>query len=70
MRLANVVIDGEFQGAECSSDLKIGGWMVSGQERPQEPVVDLGVADREALTVAGQDVGVAVFEPQTSGSSS
>ena len=40
------------------------GWSTIGGERgSQEPIMDLGVEERDALPVTGQDVGVAVREP-------
>src|SRR6266516_5816260 len=37
--------------------------MVGGGQRSEQAVVDLGVEDRQALAVGGQDVGVGVFDP-------
>jgi hypothetical protein len=36
---------------------------MGGQQRLQEPDVDLGVEDRDPLPVGGQDVGVGLGQP-------
>ena len=37
-------------------------WAVCGQQRAEQAVVHLGVEDREALPVRGEDVGVGVLD--------
>jgi hypothetical protein len=44
--------------AERSAQRLWGGWVVGRGQRPQQPVVELVVEDRDALPVRGQDVGV------------
>jgi hypothetical protein len=39
------------------------GWLVRGDQWSQQPVVDFGVEDGEALPVVGEDVGVGVRQP-------
>ncbi len=39
------------------------GWIVRCDQWPQQPVVKLGVEDRDALPVGGQEVGVAAGQP-------
>jgi len=50
-----VLVDGAQGGAQLRWGLRCGG----GQQRPQDAVVDLGVEDRERLTVGGELVAVA-----------
>jgi hypothetical protein len=52
----NLVIDGAQGIPECSRGLGL----VTGHERAQQPVMHLGVEDREAQAVRGQGVPVAV----------
>ena len=45
---------------QCLAEFGRCWWLVGGQQWCQEPVVDLGVEDRDALAVGGQVVGVGV----------
>ena len=48
---------------EGLADLQWGGWGVGGHQRPEDPVVDLGVEDGEPLPVSGEEVGIRVLQP-------
>jgi hypothetical protein len=50
-------------GAQRLAQWRWGRWLVGGQQRDEDPVVDLGVEDREAEAVRGQGVGVGVRQP-------
>ena len=54
-----MLVDGAQGGAEFGRGLGL----VGGQERAQEPVVQLGVEDRDLEPVGGQDVAVGVLDP-------
>ena len=55
----DVVVDGAQGGSEFGGCLGL----VGGQERAQEPVVELGVEDRDFGAVGGEDVAVGVLDP-------
>jgi hypothetical protein len=61
-RLGHVVGDSLVEGAQGLPDGQRSGWAVCGQQRAEQPVVHLGVEDREALPVRGEDVGVGVLD--------
>lgn len=46
--------DGLVEHGEGLSDPQWGGWLVGGHQRPEEPVVNLGVEDGEPLPVVGE----------------
>ena len=52
------VVDVAVDGGQGALDLGWGRWLVGGDERAQEPVVDFGVEDGHALSVGGEVVGV------------
>ena len=54
----DVVGDGVVEHFQGLSDRQWRGWLVGGEQWPEEPVVEFGVEDREALPVVGEDVGV------------
>ena len=60
--LGDVVGDGLVQGAEGLPDGQRCRGVVGCEQRPEQPVVHLGVERGEALPVRGQDVGVAMFD--------
>ena len=61
-RLGHVVGDSPVEGAQGLPDGQRSRWAVCGQQRAEQPVVHLGVEDREALPVRGEDVGVGVLD--------
>jgi len=54
----DVVLDVGVDSAQGCPEFGWGLGLVGGQQRPQEPVVQLGVEDRGATAVRGQDVVV------------
>lgn len=57
--VVDVLVDGPERGAQ-------GRWclgLVGGEQRAQQPVVQLGVEDRAADAVGGQDVAVGPLDP-------
>ena len=59
--MGEVVGDGPVQGSQALPDGERCGGLIGGQQRAQDPVPNLGVEDREALPIGGQDVGVGVL---------
>jgi hypothetical protein len=56
------VVDGfgdvNVYGVQCLSQWRWCGWLVGGQQRTQQPVVQFGVEDRKPQPVAGEPVAV------------
>jgi hypothetical protein len=61
--VVGVVVDVTGDGGQRGAEFGRGLWLVRGDERHEEPVIDLGVGDGDADAVAGQDVAVGVREP-------
>ena len=57
------VVDGfgdvNVYGVQCLSQWRWCGWLVGGQQRTQQPVVQFGVEDRKPQPIGGQAVEVA-----------
>src|SRR5271169_2099117 len=61
--MGDVVLDVVVDGAQGVPELGGCLGLAGGQQGPQEPVVDLGVEDRGADAVGGQDVVVGAGDP-------
>src|SRR5437660_1131199 len=58
----DVFLDGVMKGRERAADLDLGGGFVCFEQRSEQPVLQFGVEHGDADPVAGEDVGVAVWE--------
>jgi hypothetical protein len=47
----DVVVDGAFERCQRAANFGRGGWLVGFEQRPEEPVLQLGVEDCDADTV-------------------
>ena len=61
--LVDVVGDGVIKNFERLPDLQRSWWCVRRQYWSEQPVMNLGVEDREALAVVGEAVGVGMGQP-------
>jgi hypothetical protein len=58
--VVDVAADVAVDGGQGVAEFGRCGWAVGAQQRSEQPVVEFGVEDRDALAVRGQVVGVGV----------
>ena len=58
--VGEVVGDGPIEGSQALPDGERCRDLISREQRAEHPVPDLGVEDREALPIGGEDIGVGV----------